>query len=268
MPPAGSGRSGGKQKDMDIRFDCTRCGRCCHDLKLPLSVDEAIAWAGRGHQVQLLCEGLPQPFDQAIEDPFRRYRAERAFEARCGGLVIRINVTLAASFEGPCPHLRSDNLCGVYERRPRVCRIYPVEVVPGREINPQAKACPPEAWGDDQPWLTRGGALVSTDTRVLIDEYRAATRQDVAAKAIACDLLGAHKAAWVNEGYAVYTPSPAAAVAALESARSADRGARHEGRWSIVTNRPHTLRVLGDAGANAEICTRGTAYIGFFPDQS
>lgn len=253
---------------MDIRFDCTRCGRCCHDLKLPLSVDEAIAWAGRGYQVQLLCEGLPQPFDLAIEDPFGRYRAERAFEARCGDLVIRINVILAASFEGPCPHLRSDNLCGDYERRPRVCHIYPAEVVPSREIKPQAKACPPEAWGEGRPWLTRGGAVVSTDMQMLIDEYRAVTRLDLAAKAIACDLLGARKAAWVNEGYAVYTPSPAAAVAALESARSADRGESRESRWSIVTNRPHTLRALRDAGANAEICTGGGAYIGFFPDES
>ena len=204
----------------------------------------------------------------AIEDPYQRYRAERAFVARCGGVVIRINVILAASFEGPCPHLRSDNLCGDYERRPRVCRIYPVEVAPGREIKPQAKACPPEAWGDDQPWLMRGGAVVSTDTRILVSEYRAATRLDVAAKAIACDLLGARKAAWVNEGYAVCAPSPAAAVAALESARSADRSDSHEGRWSIVTNRPHTLRVLRDAGASAEICARGGAYIGFFPDES
>jgi Fe-S-cluster containining protein len=253
---------------MDIRFGCIQCGRCCHDLKLPLSVDEAIAWAGRGHQVQFLCEGQPQPSDLAIEDPFQRYRAERAFVARCGSLIVHINVILVASFEGPCPHLRSDNLCGDYERRPRVCRIYPVEVVPGLEIKPQAKACPPEAWGDDQPLLMSGGTVVSTDTRMLIDEYRAATRLDVAAKAIACDLLGSRKAAWVNEGYAVHAPSPAAAVAALESARSADYGESHEGRWSIMTNRLQTLRVLRDAGADAEICTRGGTYIGFFPDES
>ena len=27
---------------MNINFECTLCGRCCHDLKVPLTVSEAI----------------------------------------------------------------------------------------------------------------------------------------------------------------------------------------------------------------------------------
>jgi hypothetical protein len=44
---------------LDIHFDCTQCGRCCHNLKLPLSVDEAKRWAKNGHEVQLLIEATP-----------------------------------------------------------------------------------------------------------------------------------------------------------------------------------------------------------------
>jgi Fe-S-cluster containining protein len=253
---------------MDIRFDCVRCGKCCHDLKLPLSVEEAIAWAGRGHQVQFLCEARPPPSAGGPADPLQRYRAERAFPARCGSLVLHVHVLLVASFAGPCPHLRSDNRCGDYERRPRACRIYPAEVVPGIDVRPQAKACPPEAWADDQPWLMRGGAPVSADTRRLIGEHRTATRQDVAARTVACDLLGADKAAWANEGFAVYAPPSDLAVAALEAARSSKHHVGGERRWSIVTNRQQTLRLMHEAGADVEICRKGSAYIGFFADES
>lgn len=29
---------------MDINFECPKCGKCCHDLKVTLTVKEAIEW--------------------------------------------------------------------------------------------------------------------------------------------------------------------------------------------------------------------------------
>jgi hypothetical protein len=53
---------------MDIDFDCTMCGKCCHDLRLPLTVTEAIAWLERGNDVQILCEALPWPEEPPAEN--------------------------------------------------------------------------------------------------------------------------------------------------------------------------------------------------------
>ena len=41
---------------MDVHFDCTQCGNCCRDLKLPLTVLEAMDWLTDGHSVQIICE--------------------------------------------------------------------------------------------------------------------------------------------------------------------------------------------------------------------
>jgi Fe-S-cluster containining protein len=129
-----------------MRFECMQCGRCCHDLKLPLSVCEALAWASDGHQVDLLCDAMPAtPVDP--EDVAGRFRDERSFDGTSGDLPVRVHVVLAASHAGPCPYLRSDMRCGNYENRPRVCQIYPAEVAPRVALNAAFKACPPEAWG-------------------------------------------------------------------------------------------------------------------------
>lgn len=252
---------------MDIRFDCTRCGKCCQDLKLPLSVDEAIAWAGRGHQVQFLCDSLLTLSNGRFGNSLHQYRAERSFAARCGALQVRINVILAAAFSGPCPHLRADMTCGDYEGRPRVCRIYPAEIVPGIAIDPQAKACPPTAWSENQPVMMRDGALVAHETRRLVDDHRAIILADVPAKAVACERLGIDRAALAGEGYAAHSPSPEATVAALLAAKRATPSAEVDQHWSIVTNRQQTISMLREAEADGEVCVRGEDYLGFFADE-
>lgn len=253
---------------MNLHFNCTQCGKCCHDLKLPLSVEEAIGWAGRGHPVQFLCDAQLPLAEGEVETATRRYRAERAFPARSGGPSVRVGVVLVAAFSDACPHLRSDGLCGDYERRPRTCRIYPAEVVPEIQLRPEAKACPSEAWTDDQPLLMERGALVSPQTRRLIAEHRAAILQDAPVKAAACALLGFGRAAVAGEGYAVHSPSPEAAVAALTAARHAADAGGPERRWSLATNRRETLRRLVEAGADAGLCASGEAYAGFFADEA
>ncbi len=251
---------------MDVRFDCTQCGKCCHDLRLPLSVEEALLWAGRGHQVDLLCDALPMLSATPPAGLAERYRFDRSFPAISGTLDIMVNVILVASHRGPCPHLKPDMLCGNYEARPRVCRIYPAEIVPHIALSPDAKACPSEAWNDDQPIFLQNGTVVSDETRRLIEAHREATLVDVPIKAAAASLLGDTKAALGNEGYSVYSPPPQTLVDILGRARMIGNGEVPNREWTIMTNRSDTLAMLSDAGAASQLTTSSDAYIGFFND--
>jgi Fe-S-cluster containining protein len=250
---------------VDIHFDCTQCGRCCHDLKLPLSVEEAIRWAGKGHQVQILVDASPA-FEEPAEDAPERYLYDRSFPAMSGTVPIRVSVLFVAAFEGACPHLRPDMLCGNYEERPRVCRIYPAEVSPRAQLIPAQKACPPEAWFEDQPLLSRDGGVVDGELASLIEAHRLATLADVEARSSACLDLGIASAAFANEGYAVHSPDPARLVGILTADRSQD--IPHDGsrQWDIVTNRGVTLALLGSVGARSLLVGKGDSYLGFFDD--
>lgn len=157
-------------------------------------------------------------------------------------------------------------LCGNYAERPRVCRIYPAEIAPHVRLAPETKACPPEAWADEQPILIRGGIPVSRETRELIDAHREATLKDVAVKAAACAMLGITTAALGNEGYAVHAVLPEDLVSVLDAARPSMPHDTLQ-NWTIVTNRHSTLAMLSDAGANGLIRSAGADYIGFFPDE-
>jgi hypothetical protein len=57
-----------------------------------------------------------------------------------------VAITFAAYNAGRCRNLDEDNLCRIYERRPLVCRIYPMEINPHIPLNPAAKDCPPQSW--------------------------------------------------------------------------------------------------------------------------
>lgn len=250
---------------MDIHFDCTQCGRCCHNLKLPLSVDEAKRWAKNGHEVQLLIEATP-----AYEVPERgspeRYRFDRSFPAMSGSVPIRVSVIVVAAFEGACPHLLQDMRCGAYETRPTVCRIYPAEVSPRAQLVPAQKACPPEAWLPDQPLLLSDGVIADNELSLLIDAHRAASLADVELKQQACRSLGIASAAFANEGYALFSLLPDIVdevfanrlLAPLEDAEAA--------QWQFVTNRQPTLIMLETVEATSQVISRGDTYIGFFED--
>jgi Fe-S-cluster containining protein len=68
-------------RDMDLHFNCTQCGRCCRNLKLPLTAAEAVAWLAEGHEVQLISEAMPWLEEPAVEDP---KAAHRPRDERCG----------------------------------------------------------------------------------------------------------------------------------------------------------------------------------------
>ena len=88
---------------MNIHFDCTMCGKCCHNLKLPLSIAEARSWLRRGGDVELLCDATPAIAEPDDDDAAARSVWQRSFAGTSSALPVRICVTLVAAFEGRLP---------------------------------------------------------------------------------------------------------------------------------------------------------------------
>lgn len=254
---------------MDINFECTMCGKCCHDLKLPLSVDEALVWLERGGDVQFLCEAVPWPDEPAADNLLAQHKRRRSFAASSGELPARIVVILAAAFDGACPHLQSNMSCGVYEQRPNVCRIYPAEINPFIELKPELKACPPEAWSADKPLLMKAQRIVDAEMAALIAQSRAADAGDVGTKAHACAYLEINTAALANEGWAVYSPPRERSLAALKRARDTVDASETSPQWNVASNRRETVETLTSIGALGVLYSTADAqafdYLGFFP---
>jgi Fe-S-cluster containining protein len=110
-----------------------------------LTAAEAVEWLTDGHQVQLICDASPWPEEPPADDHNAAHRRRRSFAVMSGSMPARVVVILVANLAGACPNLMADMRCGIYERRPLVCRIYPAEINPFVQLEPQKKACPPEA---------------------------------------------------------------------------------------------------------------------------
>lgn len=235
---------------MNIDFACTSCGKCCHDLRLPLTVSEAIAWLERGNDVQLLVELLPWPEEPPEDNLYAAHRRRRSFAAMSGTLPARVAVVLAGTHAGACPHLQADMRCGIYEERPLVCRIYPAEINPFIGLAPEHKACPPQAWTPGLPPLIKGGALVDAATLPLVQRSREADIDDVAVKQQVCALLGIDQAAVSNEGFVAYAPERRDLLAALRQASEHPvASAAAAPVWGFVSNQRATVDVLLSVGA-------------------
>lgn len=236
---------------MDLNFGCTQCGNCCHDLKLPLSVEEAKTWLARGDEVQILCEAIPWPSEPPADNFQAAYKRVRSFEVRSGSMPARVIVTLAASFQGPCPNLGQGMQCKIYADRPRVCRIYPAEVNPFIPLVPANKGCPSEAWEETQPPLLRGGVLVDEATQALIVESMKVNLSDVGKKESLCASLGIRTAAMSNEGFVVHSPAHGLLADALSGLDIQRRELSDPDNWQFVSNRSETLLAFAEIGADA-----------------
>ncbi|MCI3206769.1 MULTISPECIES: YkgJ family cysteine cluster protein [Pandoraea] len=248
-------------------FSCTMCGKCCHDLRLPVDTGEALQWIRNGGEVQVLCEAIPWPADPENLDGMAGYKRERSVAAISGGLPVRVVITLVAAFEGACPHLEPDMKCGAYEVRPRVCRIYPAEVNPFVPFVPMEKACPPQAWAPSMPRLMTDGTLVDAPTAALVAHSRQVSVEDMGRKAWLCHRLGVFVASLANEGFAVHTPPSHALESALVEVQGmdVDAGSIHQ-EWIFLTNRSPTRDVLQAAGALAVLPGDGLPdTIGYLP---
>ena len=189
---------------MNTTFSCVGCGKCCTDHHVPLTLAEARMWAADGGQVIVLVEaflgnGLGLPAQQ------REHAERRSAVVRSGVTDAHVAITFAAYNVGPCRNLDEDNLCRIYERRPLVCRIYPMEINPHIPLNTAVKECPPESW-EKGPDLIVGGELVDQELAGLIQRSRQADRDDIQTKDAICALLGIRTTALKGDGFTAYLP--------------------------------------------------------------
>jgi Fe-S-cluster containining protein len=233
---------------VNLHFNCTQCAKCCRHTKVPLTVAEAIDWLDDGHDVQVICEATPwMPADAARAD----YLVARSFAARSGALPMRVAVTLVANIAGDCPNLLADLRCGIYERRPLICRIYPAETNPFIQLEPQKKSCPPEAWAPGQPLLQRDERIASKVIRNNIRRWRERNTRDVSAKVQLCAALNLITASVAQEGFFIYSPQIGVLHDVLRHVGVAGEATASDVQWTLVSDREETLQRLIQAGAIA-----------------
>ena len=189
---------------MNTTFSCVGCGKCCHDHHVSLTLPEARMWAADGGQVIVLVEaflsnGLGLPAEQ------REHAQRRSAMVRSADAEAFVAITFAAYNAGACRNLDEDNRCRIYERRPLVCRIYPMEINPHIALNTVVKECPPESW-ETGPQLIVGGELVDRELAQLIQRSRQADRDEILMKDAICALLGIRTTALKGDGFTAYLP--------------------------------------------------------------
>jgi Fe-S-cluster containining protein len=256
---------------MDLHFECTQCGKCCRNLKLPLTVFEAMEWLKNGKTVQVICDAMPWPEEPPAEDLKAAHRRRRSFATMSGSLPVRVAVILAADHAGRCPHLQDDMRCGIYETRPLVCRIYPVEVNPFIQLDPARKICPPEAWTVDRPLIQRDGRPVEQRVREDVQKSREADANTTEIKRRMCADLKLNYAALVDEGFVLYSPDRATLLGALVRAVEGplDQASEQSGgpSFHFISNQPATVASLTMRGAAGSLVHQGDQapyeYLGF-----
>lgn len=245
---------------MNIRFACNGCGRCCTDHHVPLTLQETVDWGRDGGQIIVLVEAFRA--DGPEMPPERREHAlRRALAVPCGQATVHVAITFAAFNPGRCRNLDDDNRCRIYERRPLVCRIYPMEINPHIPLRPDAKDCPPETW-QEGPVLLAGGQLVDADLAGLIERSRQADRDEIALKAMICQRLGIHTAAVRGEGFAAYLPDMSLMLQAiLEVCQETDRLPAAQ-EWALHMPQSGFAAALRASGAKVvELPQQGCTYI-------
>jgi len=230
-----------------LRFACTGCGKCCTGHHVPLTLAEARRWADNGGQVVVLIEafvadGPGMPVEQ------RDHVLRRSHPVPCGDGEARVSVTFAAFNPGRCRNLDDNDLCTIYDERPLVCRIYPVEINPHIPLRPGSKDCPPEAW-QQGPELIHGKQLVDAGLEALVQASRQADRDDIAAKVAVCQALGMTTSALKGNGFTAYLPDMGALSAALAQVPEAGRAqwALHVEDAALVASlQEHGLRTTNE----------------------
>jgi Fe-S-cluster containining protein len=199
---------------MNTTFSCVGCGKCCTDHHVPLTLAEARMWAADGGQVIVLVEGfLGNGLGVAAQQ--REHAKRRSAAVNSGTTQAHVAITFAAYNAGRCRNLDDDNLCRIYERRPLVCRIYPMEINPHIPLNPAIKECPPESW-EKGPDLIIGGELVDQELAGLIQRSRQADRDEIRTKDAICASLGIRTTALKGDGFTAYLPDMGAFASVIE----------------------------------------------------
>lgn len=227
----------------DVRFGCVGCGACCTGRYIPLTLDEAKQWLERGDGVGILIEAFDAPTWPSSQAAFE-HSLWRSTQVISGASPMQVIAIFAGKAIPRCPNLMENGMCSIYEIRPLVCRIYPMEINPFVDLIPENKDCPPVAW-------ETGEVLVSD--RVMepimsrnIASSKAADRSDAKAKVAICEDLGLTTAAWKGKGLAIYEPDQAALLASIERVG----GPTHKGSssWSVRTDDEMLLEYLSHSG--------------------
>lgn len=164
-------------------------------------------WAADAGQVIVLVEAfLGNGLGMSAQQ--REHAERRSAKVRSGACEVFVAITFAAYNPGACRHLDPDNRCRIYERRPLVCRIYPMEINPHIPLNVAVKECPPHSW-EQGPQLIVGGDLVDLQLTDLIQRSRQADRDDIHIKDAVCALLGIRTTALKGDGFTAYLPDMA-----------------------------------------------------------
>jgi Fe-S-cluster containining protein len=186
-----------------IRFACNGCGICCKGRLVPLTLDETRQWLGRGHEVAIILEAFEESIWTSGPQQFA-HAAGRAVEVPCGDTHVRVVAVFAGNALVQCQSLGDDGRCGIYEERPLVCRIYPMEINPFIIPDPVNKICPPEVWEVGEVLFT--DRIVDPVCADQVERSRQADRDDAQAKIALCEVLGLNVAAWKGNALAVYLP--------------------------------------------------------------
>jgi hypothetical protein len=211
-------------------------------------MSEAIAWLEDGGNLALFCEAKPWGVEPPPEDLRSAHQKKRSFAVLCGTSAARVTAILVGVISGACQHLGEDLKCGIYERRPLVCRIYPAEISPFIQLNTSRKSCPPEAWISDTILLSKG-RLVDPHLQNLVEKSRQTDRDEALQKGLLCSDLNINVAAIADEGFVAHEPDRKTFLEALRRACSANPNTSHEQRpWRLYSREPATLQSLQASG--------------------
>lgn len=225
-----------------VRYTCVTCGICCKDRLVPLTMGEAEQWLERGDDVAVILEAF-SPLPEGAETPEYLHNTSRATKVSAGKSDIHVIAIFTGNALKQCPNLRADNLCGIYEERPLVCQIYPMEINPFISISKENKLCPPESWESGEILCTDG--VANPPLRALINQSRQADREDAATKVAVCTSLGMNVASWKGDGFVVYFPEREALLAAIQTRDI--NVADFDSHWEVHTDNPYLRQQLTEA---------------------
>jgi Fe-S-cluster containining protein len=249
---------------MNIHFACNSCGKCCHGHHISLTLNEAMHWARDGGPLIVLAEAFLEN-GYGVPAVQREHAQRRSVRVRCGGTHAYIAITLAAHNPDTCRFLTEDKRCGIYERRPLVCRIYPIEINPHIQLRREFKDCPPETWEDSGPEIYRNGRLVNDELAQLIEQSRQADRNEVGTKAEICRQLGIDVAALKGDGFATYRPDAHTLLAAMKDVMGGNVATTPQPQaWSLHASRPDVVdRLMAMNASVAKALPANGTFVGF-----
>lgn len=198
-----------------VLFSCVGCGICCKGRLIPLTLAEARQWLTRGHDVAVIVEAFDESNWPRSSGELAHARG-RSVSVSSGGSRINVIAVFAGKALEQCPNLRADNLCGIYEERPLVCRIYPMEINPFIPLRQDNKVCPPQAWESNDILCTDGRADPALEA--LIHQSRQADKSEASSKVAICAELGLNVTSWKDNALAVYFPQRTKLLEAIDSA--------------------------------------------------